>query len=214
MQSPSTRQTHFIERRQGSVYLNASGFAAAIGRPLNTHVTLNFAHTDAQAERVSKLFERLRDNHFTRWLRYLCQRDLRSDYAPPTYTWVVENSGGHTHVHWAVHLPKDLQAAFQVKLRDWLARVAGDYLESAIKVGSIYGAGGLAAYCMKGLHPSCAAKYQIRHKPQGLVYGKRCGVSENLGPAARKRHRRAAADLAVDGLTRAPNTAGLGAAPL
>jgi hypothetical protein len=34
-----------------------------------------------------------------------------------------------------------------------------------------------------------ADRYGVQHMPQGLVDGKRCGVSESLGPASRNRSR-------------------------
>jgi hypothetical protein len=108
---------------------------------------------------------------------------------------VVENHGGDTHVHWAVHVPKPLQREFGTKLRRWLARVAGAVTceASAIYCQPIPGPRGLGKYMMKGIDPRYAAFYHVRHEAQGIVYGKRCGISESLGPRARRRDHRAAA---------------------
>ena len=116
------RHTRYINRRQAHNFryaiLYAETRAAAQGRQLNTFVTLNFDHTDCQPERVSKAFEKLRDNHFTRWLRYQ-SLTRRRDWTPAFYVWSIENHGGDTHVHWIVHIPKPLQAAFSEKLPLW-----------------------------------------------------------------------------------------------
>jgi hypothetical protein len=119
-----------------------------------------------------------------RWLRYWAS-------APTYYVWVIEHHGGDTHVHWVVHIPKSLRAAFDTKLTEWLTRVAGIIRchVSAIKIKPVPNLRGLGRYLLKGMDPRSAAAYGVRHEPQGLVYGKRCGVSKSLGPAARNRPR-------------------------
>ena len=45
-------------------------------------------------------------------------------------------------------------------------------------------------YLLKGGTPEVWRKYAIKGKwrePQGTIFGKRCGTTENIGPAARKR---------------------------
>jgi len=40
----------------------------------------------------------------------------------------------------------------------------------------------------KGINPRHAKLYRVRFpEAQGLAHGKRCGISANLGPAARER---------------------------
>src|ERR1700751_988288 len=116
------RRTRQISWRQARNLPEAIPYAekrlAEVARPLNTFVTINFGHTACPPEVVSATFEKLRDNHLVRWLRY-----GTSDLSH--YVWVIENSGGNTHVHWVLHLPKSLRAAFEIKLAEWLARVAG-----------------------------------------------------------------------------------------
>jgi hypothetical protein len=180
------RKTHCIARRQVRNFMGAIHHAdtrlVALGRPLNTFVTLNFDYSDCPPEHVSAAFERLRDNHFVRWLRY-------EKAAPAYYVWVLENKGGDTHVHWVVHVPKPLQEAFATKLPKWLARVAGIIRcsESAIKITPVPKLRTLARYLLKGMDSRYAPRYSVRHVPQGLVHGKRCGISKSLGPSARNR---------------------------
>ena len=45
-------------------------------------------------------------------------------------------------------------------------------------------------YLIKGGGPKVWRKFRLRKEQrrlQGIIYGKRCGVTENIGPAARKR---------------------------
>jgi hypothetical protein len=179
------RHSFHIDRRQARNLMDAIYYAhtrlVELGRPLNTFVTLNFGHTDCPPEHVSSGFEKLRDNHFVRWLRH--RREV-----PAHYVWAVENSGGDTHVHWVVHIPKSLRAKFDTKLPEWLTRVAGTIrCPEAIKIKPVWYLPTLLPYLLKGLDPCFTAPYGIKHIPQGLVYGKRCGVSKSLGPASRTR---------------------------
>ena len=180
------RRTRHIGWRQARNLRKAIHYAdkrlVELGRPLNTFATINFGHTACSSEIVSAAFEKLRDNHFVRWLRY-----ETSDLS--YYVWVIENAGGNTHVHWVLHLPKSLRAAFEIKIAEWLARVAGTITckESAINIKPVTDLRGLGLYLLKGMDPRYAPRFGVRHVPQGLVYGKRCGVSKSLGPAARAR---------------------------
>ena len=117
----------------------------------------------ARPEHVSAAFERLRDNHLGRWLR--CE-----EAAPAYYVWVIENKGGDRHVHWAVHVPQSLRKAFGTKLPNWLARVAGTITcrESAINIKPVPNLRGLGLYFLKGIDPRYAARYGVKHVPQGL----------------------------------------------
>jgi hypothetical protein len=180
------RRTHHIGWRQAQNLREAIHYADKrlidIGRPLNTFATINFGHIACAPEVVSEIFEKLRDNHFVRWLRY------GTSYLS-YYVWVIENAGGHTHVHWVLHLPKSLRAAFEIKLAEWLARVAGTITcrESAVNIETVTSLRGLGLYLLKGMDPRYAARCGVTSVPQGLVYGKRCGVSKSLGPASRAR---------------------------
>lgn len=187
--SQRTRWTEFVNRRQASNFLHAVSFADAVGRPLNAFVTVNFHHTPCPPDRVSAAFERLRDNHFTRWLRYNSRSPYRRDLGPPTYVWCVEDASNHTHVHWMVHVPKAIRRPFEDRLPRWVETVAGEVhsTTNAIHVEPVEGAKGLARYLMKGIEPRVAKFYRIDAVSQGRVQGKRCGISESLGPAARSR---------------------------
>jgi hypothetical protein len=181
-----SRRTQQIGWRQARHFWEAIRYAdkrlVELGQPLNTFVTLNFDHTDCPPEQVSARFEKLRDNHFVRWLRY--RRAV-----PAHYVWALENQGGDTRVHWVVHVPPSLLEAFRTKLPEWLGQVAGTIgcAESATNIKPVTNLRSLARYMLKGMDARYASRYSVRHVPQGLVHGKRCGVSKSLGPSARNR---------------------------
>jgi hypothetical protein len=108
---------------------------------------------------------------------------LRSD--PP----MIAVRYSYPHVHWAVYVPPGLQRMFKQQLRKWLSDVAGEITcDSAIHVRDVYRSHGLGRYQMKGLLPQVARRYHVRSEPQGVVFGKRCGVSRSLGPTERRRY--------------------------
>jgi hypothetical protein len=185
--SAPLRESRHIDRRQATNFFAAIRFAERQGRLLNILVTFNLDHTTCPPEHVSAAFKKLRKDRFARWLGYRAGK--RPQYGSATYVWVIENSGGDTHVHWAVHIPKPLRAQFKAKLRPWLTDVAGviECEQSAIHTEPIGGARGLGKYMMKGIDRRCARMNYVRPSPQGVVCGKRCGISESLGPTARKR---------------------------
>jgi len=48
----------------------------------------------------------------------------------------------------------------------------------------------MEVYLLKGGGPDVWRKFGVPHcwrKSQGIIYGKRCGVTENIGAAARRR---------------------------
>jgi hypothetical protein len=71
---PCFRRTHHIGWRQARNFLETIHDAeirlVERGRPLNTFATINFGHIACSPTLVSTIFEKLRDNHFVRWLRY------------------------------------------------------------------------------------------------------------------------------------------------
>jgi len=189
------RTNEYVSRRQGTNFLAAHRFAEQIGRRLNLAVTLNFSHTTCDPTCTSEAFERLRDNHFSRWLRYRSQKAQKAGRRPfgaPTHAWVIEAKDGYQHVHWNLHMPTSLEKEFLKRLPKWLEKAAG---KIEMPLGVIHSQPitdfGYSRYCMKGLEPHHAKARWVRPEAQGTVVGKRCGTSLNLGPSARKRHRTA-----------------------
>lgn len=188
-----------IDQRQAENFCLAINWATAIGRPLNRFVTINFAHTDCPPDLVSAAFERLRDNHFSPWLYYLSIH--RPNLGHPTHVWVIESARGMAHalpasnhmvhVHWLLHLPLGLDTEFVIRLPNWLATVVpGPHFDpvNAIDVKNVYDLPRLQRYMLKGLDPRCAPVFGVKARSQGIIVGKRCGVSRSLGPAARLLH--------------------------
>lgn len=193
---PLARATRHINRRQADTFFGAVDFADMLGRTPNFFVTLNFGYTSCKPSNVGAAFRHLRKNRFGRWLRYHSRRI--NDPMPPHDRWNIEDKNGYPHVHWAVFVPEALEKAFRAQLPKWLADVAGEIAcETAIHIDSIYASHSLGRYQMKGLQPHVARQYHVRSQPQGVVFGKRCGVSRALGPAERRRYAEATGNIVV-----------------
>jgi hypothetical protein len=152
--------------------------ARKIGLGLNVFITFNFALTSVDVDpiRAGKAFAHLRAA-YCRWAR------RKGDAVPPTFVWVFENPSDCLHAHWVVHVPRERQRDFKANLSKWLKDAAGEvYSDKAIKVKPVKNDEGLKAYLLKGLHPSIAKVFGIRHVYQGRFWGRRIGHSKNLGP--------------------------------
>jgi len=179
------RTTTDIPLRAAENVIMAAGFADQIGLPLNRFVTVAWEWAQCVGriqDHQARFLERM-----SKWLKY---RGV-----VPAFVWVIENGptkGLHSHI--AVHVPSEHLAGFKRKARTW---VDGDVDKNTINIQRTrYGNGesrlngikGRLRYLLKGGDGDVAALLRIDQKHQGAVTGKRCGTSQNLGPAERHRH--------------------------
>lgn len=113
-----------------------------------------------------------------------------------------ERKGGHCHM--LVHVPASIVTKVTKLQMRWLRRVTRrPYRAKVILSRPIGGLLGIhttnrplhfanvtaaLAYLMKGASNDAAKEFQLdRLEPGGLVIGKRCGTSQNVGPKARRK---------------------------
>jgi len=167
--------------------IHAAGHAALIDAPLNRHLTISWyvaglpgrVH-DAQRDVLQKA---------SKWLAY--------HGVTPAYVWAVENGPVlQYHTHIAIHVPQPLAGRFRTMVDRWVKSVGGNpHLCGAVKMTrdkysrtdyheSIRD---LLRYMLKGSEHRAAQLLGIEpnYEKAGLVQGKRCGTSQNLGPKAR-----------------------------
>lgn len=183
-------RSHVIRRKAASNIHHAVGLATAINQPFTHFITINFEKAGIASDDVHAAFQKLREAHFGQW----CRRPGRKSglaSCSPTFAWVREAAGAHG-AHWLVHVPPGRERDFEKRLPKWLASVAGQEPEiGAIKVEPAYKPSGAKLYMLKGIDPVYADFYGVTHVPQGVIDGKRAGVSQNLGPLAKRRMREA-----------------------
>ena len=196
-----------IKRKAGASLLHSARTADAIGRPLNTFVTVNLWQLGISHEDASAFFQKLREKPFGSWSRYRPRGTLAPRNGSPTHAWVIEAPSGRAHVHWMLHIRPEQADGFAAKLVLWVVRQAGieNIPRGALQIKPVRNAEGLKLYFAKGLQPQLAKLWRIVPTDQGIVHGRRVGTSRNIGPAEwrprkalHQRRRRATAHSRAD----------------
>jgi hypothetical protein len=176
--------TRLISIPQADNIIEAVSFAKSVGLPLVAHLTIYWSLTNAGDDPDGKLLAKFREG-LSKWLYR-----RRIEFAS---AWARENPGGDVeHCHLLFHLPEDwCTGAKKLQLEAELYRLikhhAGDYShEGVIKLAIWPNPDG--KYLLKGGGPKVWQLFRLRNehrRRQGVIHGKRCGVSQNLGQAAR-----------------------------
>jgi hypothetical protein len=177
----------YISVPQATNHVEAVKFAKSIGVPLVAHLTIHWSGTDAWDDPDGTRFAKVREG----LAKVLNRRSI-----PVAWVWCRECKK-HTdivHSHLLFHLPAEYRFGrkldeLTVALERLVARHGGGiWSEYAVKLKVWRDPDGL--YLLKGGGPEVWRLFRIKKKwreAQGVIYGKRCGVSQNLGPAARLR---------------------------
>ena len=158
---------------------------------LNLMVTIQWNLTKTGKDH----FAELRNQRFCRWLRTRCEQ-LGISIAPH-YVYAREKN----HVHWLVHVPEQLVAEFKDLVPRWITSLehkgtgprkrAENHDQApagAVKIETVRNSVAARKYLLKGIGPQDAFRFGIKRvEPQGVVVGRRTGVSRTLGRAARER---------------------------
>ena len=186
--------TKYITVSQATSIIEAVEHAKSIGLPLVAHLTIHWAYTDVGDDSDGKLFAKFREG-LDKW--------LRRQGIVFAAVWSRERmSCGQAeavHCHLLFHLPVEYctKRKFQVEAAIYrLVKGHGrDYwAEEVIKLVIWPNPDG--KYLIKGGGPKVWKKFSLRNEHrrlQGIIQGKRCGTTQNIGPVARRRA------LATDG---------------
>ncbi len=179
-----------------------------IGLPFNRMITIHWEAAGIPLDGMAKATGRFID---------LMTKLLARKGQQTAWVWVHEGGAGKGgHCHLLAHIPAERVSAMMKKQKGWLRRITGKaYRAKVIHSDPIGGRLGLEwsnpelhaanlatvfGYVLKGAAPDAVAKFGLeRLEPGGLVIGKRCSASQNIGPSARKAH----SDLAHSARTRA-----------
>ena len=180
-----------ISKNQAMNVIDGSVFARQIGLPLNRAITFNCSILNVSSLEVAHRFSKLS----TDW--------IRTKGCTTSHLWVRENPKGIDNLHWTAHVPTHLTKEYTTIQMDWIRRIAGKYRKGGIqsqKIGIRPGERDRVltdieflnhlerwiGYCLKGCDESVCDYLEIRHKPQGGVWGRRVGLSENISRKARQ----------------------------
>jgi len=172
------RASNSIKLENARNLMAAVNFADVSGLKLNTTVNIHWSLVDGCSDprkRQAGLIEKARH-----WLNH---RKI-----PLTCVWVLEHATGKKlHSHMALHVPKGRGAEFKRQLVRWV----GPSFPKALDVGRVNDRGWFnymikdvepAFYGQLGIHPANRKGRSIQP-----IVGKRVGVSQNIGQAARDR---------------------------
>jgi hypothetical protein len=181
------KQTRHVGRRVAQSIFDACKYAEDAGYPLNRYVVINFRGGDPSE--VTKAFQIFR-RRFRGWLEYKREIAHAGQDCEPAYVYTFENPSDIPHVNWLVHIPPALLPEFDRKVLKWAEKIPGfDMFD--LKVKPIAWCPGLANYINKGVDPLYQSHFHLEymakeHGPQGVIWGKRAGVSPFIGRTARK----------------------------
>jgi len=178
--------TKHISPCQADNMVEAAKFARETGFPLYCHATIHWGQTNAGNDIDGHRFARVREG----FRKQLHRRGIQFKAV-----WAREAPHESPHVHMIFYLPSKW-------LRDD-TRLAE--IERGLKRlvdrhgGGIWGdftvrftqRNGYPGYLIKGGTPEVWRKYRVKRgdwrKSQGIIFGKRCGTTPNIGPQARER---------------------------
>ncbi|RAI35760.1 hypothetical protein [Rhodoplanes serenus] len=175
------RSTRFLAGADFDNLIAALDFAERTGRPLNRSVDLWWRGFDNPRLLTDDQRLRLVQQRISKWCLArgfeLC------------WIWIRERGAASLNTHVLTHVPPENTAAFDAELIRALEHEGAIIAANAVMVKRAPGPRGKLKYLGKGMSPDDCAVRGIRHDPQGLVYGKRTGMTQNLNRAARARPR-------------------------
>jgi len=143
--------------------------------------------TDAFTDTAGKRFAHVREG----LNKALTRRDI-----PFAAVWAREKRELHhgEHVHMVFHLPskwrKDKHLAEIKRVLERLVDRHGGGLWGDWTVKLTLHSNGDVRYLLKGGTPEVWRQYRVKRKwrnSQGVIFGKRCGATANIGPKSRER---------------------------
>ena len=166
-------------------------FAQEIGLPLNTHLIVHWGGTLLGDDSDGNLFANF---------RYLLDKRFRRKFGIAlTGIWVRERhrnkhtrkSSQVTHSHLLLHLPSQYRTAARRDLEELIAFVAKQILDDRT-IELTFPSNPDGKYFLKGGTPAAWDEFSLPDKwrsklGEGLIEGKRCGTTQNIGPTARLR---------------------------
>lgn len=199
------RISYEVSRSQAELILGAAYFAYRRGLPFNRWITINLSKAgivDEEAAQSIRIFLKTAADAVKYW---------GGEFAA---TWVRENGFNldgdptGTHVHILAHIPPRLVPQFKNAQRGWMSRIrmSDHHRAGTIKGKPIDGFNSmisgyplvyahslykLVSYQLKSAVPDTLAALHLGkpHKRGGMILGKRCGTSQNIGRAAWKKAR-------------------------
>lgn len=181
--------TRYITQSQSINIIEAVKLAKLIDLALVAHLTIHWSLTDVGDDPDGRLFAKVREG-LNKWLG-------RQGIAFAA-AWARERqSGGQSavvHCHMLFHLPVKYRSGKRLtQLQGAILRLVrrhGREVTDERAVHLIIWPDPDGKYLIKGGGPKVWNRFRVRkehRRSQGIIHGKRCGTTQNIGPAARRR---------------------------
>lgn len=194
----ASRKSHALKRAQVENLLAAVRFAGEIDLPFNRMINIHWEAAGVPLSEMVRATGRFID---------LLSKTIVRHGGKTAWVWTHEGGekkGGHVHI--LAHVPNDVIDVVTGLQRRWLKAITGNpYRSGVIRTKPIGPRRGVetsnpalhqenlkkvSLYIVKGLAPDLAQEVGIsRPEPGGMVIGKRCGTSQNIGRKARAKAR-------------------------
>lgn len=190
------RVSYELSRAQVGNLRAAERQAKQIGLPFTRMITIHWEGAGVPLWGMAKATGRFTD---------LLAKTLARHGADTAWLWTHESGAGKGgHCHMLAHVPANLVPRVAALQRGWLRRIAGRAYRAGVIHSKPIGARlGIEVanpdlhavnlevafgYCCKAAPQPVLDAFQIdrNHEPGGLIIGKRCGTSQNIGAKARK----------------------------
>jgi hypothetical protein len=190
----ATRQSNALNQSHVANLIAATIHADAIGLPFTRMITVHWEQAGVELESMARATGRFID---------LLSKTLTRHGKKAAALWVHENGhakGGHCHI--LAHVPASLARIVTGLQRRWLRLITSRPYRAKVlhsrPIGPLLGleqsnpalhAANLSdalSYVLKGANEDAAKAFGlVRLEPGGRIIGKRCGVTQNIGPKAR-----------------------------
>ena len=177
-----------VSVEQAANIVEAVNFAKSIDHPLVAHLTIHWSGTIAFDDHDGTRFAKVREG----LAKVLSRRGI-----PVAWVWCRECKA-HTdivHCHLLFHLPVAYRSGPKLdEMEAHLVRLIdrhGDGILGEFAVRLVIWPDPDGLYLIKGGGPLVWKQFPRIRKdwrtPQGIIHGKRCGTTQNIGPSARRR---------------------------
>lgn len=196
----TTDRSKYLAIDQVRQAVNAASFAETLSLPLNAQITIAWRHSPAFAADGSN-WSKVQTKLFDRIVRYLMRHKITT-----AFVWTRERQRGRgPHTHVAIHLgqkPKQIRKELQTYItktfdfeREGIDFQMGDFGAQTPEMRA-----GILRYALKAIDhtdfrytgngtetENIGQALGIEHRgSHGVINIKRSGISQNIGPAARK----------------------------
>jgi hypothetical protein len=183
------RPSKRITLRQATNIMEAVRFAKSVGLPLVTHLTIHWSLTDVGDDPDGKLFAKVREG-LDKWLH----RHGVVFAAAWARERQAQGQSDVEHCHLLFHLPVEYRTAkrldqVEAAISRLVRRHGGDISDERV-IKLVIHENPDGKYLIKGGGTMVWRQFGLRkehRRLQGVIHDKRCGVTENIGAAARKR---------------------------